>query len=60
VWENSGENWIKNINTEQKKSESLYVLEFLLVKEDCGRIDKEKGDGKLGYCSDGWLVESIN
>jgi hypothetical protein len=36
-----------------EKSESLYVLKFLLVKEDCGRIDKEKGDGKLGYCSDG-------
>jgi hypothetical protein len=36
-----------------EKSESLYVLELLLVKEDYGRIDKEKGDGQLGSYSAG-------
>jgi hypothetical protein len=60
VWENSGENWIKIMNTEQNKIESLYVLELLLFKEDCRRIDKEKGDGQLGSCSASWLVVSIN
>jgi hypothetical protein len=41
------------MNTEQNKIESLYVLELLLFKEDCRRIDKEKGDGQLGSCSAG-------
>jgi hypothetical protein len=36
------------LRTEKKRNkkilESLYLLELLVVKEDCGRVDKEKGD----------------
>jgi hypothetical protein len=29
---------------EKKIWESLYLLEVLFVKKDCGKVDREKGD----------------